>query len=250
MAAVRRVLVIRHSEIDQPGFFGEVMEAAGIEWRPCDPWQGEPLPALEDYDAVLAMGGPQQADEEHLHPWLAAEKALLRDAVAQDMPVLGVCLGCQLLADAHGGTVAPLARGRGRHPRLRADRGGPRRPALRRAADGAAHHAVAPERGDRDAAAGGAARHLRGLRGSGLSAGAARLRRAVPHGGGCGFGAGDRAFPRIRRRAGASCRAKARSRAWWRMPRAKRRRCAPTAAGSSENFVGLMEAGSAQRPAA
>ena len=110
MAAVRRVLVIRHSEIDQPGFFGEVMAEAGIEWSPCDPWHGEPLPALDDYDAVLAMGGPQQADEEHLHPWLAAEKALLRDAVAQGMPVLGVCLGCQLLADAHGGTVAPLAR--------------------------------------------------------------------------------------------------------------------------------------------
>ena len=108
MAAARRVLVIRHSEIDQPGCFGAVMDDAGIAWHPCDPWQGEPLPALEDYDAVLAMGGPQQADEEHLYPWLAPEKALLRDAVAQGMPVLGVCLGCQLLADAHGGTVAPL----------------------------------------------------------------------------------------------------------------------------------------------
>ena len=111
MAAARRVLVIRHSEIDQPGFFGDVMAEAGIEWRPCDPWQGEPFPALEDYDAVLAMGGPQQADEEDLHPWLGPEKALLRDAVAGGMPVLGVCLGCQLLADAHGGTVAPLDEG-------------------------------------------------------------------------------------------------------------------------------------------
>ena len=108
MAPPRRVLVIRHSEIDQPGFFGKVMEQAGIVWQPCDPWQGEPFPALEDYDAVLAMGGPQQTDEEHLHPWLGIEKALLREAVAEGMPVLGVCLGCQLLADAHGGTVAPL----------------------------------------------------------------------------------------------------------------------------------------------
>ena len=109
MARARRVLVIRHSEIDQPGCFGDVMAAAGIAWQPCDPWQGEPFPALEDFDAVLAMGGPQQADEEHLHPWLGTEKALLREAVARGMPVLGVCLGCQLLADAHGGTVAPLA---------------------------------------------------------------------------------------------------------------------------------------------
>ena len=111
MAAPRRVLVIRHSEIDQPGAFGRVMEDAGIAWHPCDPWRGEPFPPLADYDAVLAMGGPQQADEEHLYPWLAAEKGLLRNAVAKGMPVLGVCLGCQLLADAHGGRVAPLDEG-------------------------------------------------------------------------------------------------------------------------------------------
>ncbi|MDE0200799.1 MAG: type 1 glutamine amidotransferase [Rhodospirillaceae bacterium] len=108
MAPPRRVLVIRHSEIDQPGFFGKVMEQAGIVWQPCDPWQGEPFPPLEGYDAVLAMGGPQQTDEERLHPWLRPEKALLREAVEGGIPVLGVCLGCQLLADAHGGTVAPL----------------------------------------------------------------------------------------------------------------------------------------------
>ena len=111
MAAPGPVLVIRHSEIDEPGVFGTVMDEAGIAWQPCDPWRGESFPPLEDYGAVLAMGGPQQADEEHLHPWLSTEKALLRDAVARGMPVLGVCLGCQLLADAHGGTVAQLAEG-------------------------------------------------------------------------------------------------------------------------------------------
>lgn len=108
-----RVLVIRHSEIDQPGVFAEAMADAGIAWQSCDPWRGEALPALEGYDAVLAMGGPQQADEEHLYPWLAPEKALLREAVARGLPVLGVCLGCQLLADAHGGEVGPLAQGEG-----------------------------------------------------------------------------------------------------------------------------------------
>ena len=111
MAAHPRVLVIQHSEIDVPGVFGEVMGEAGIAWQACDPWRGEPFPPLAEYDAVLAMGGPQQADEEHLYPWLGPEKALLRDAVARGMPVLGVCLGCQLLADAHGGTVGTLGRG-------------------------------------------------------------------------------------------------------------------------------------------
>ena len=111
MAGQGPVLVLQHSEIDVPGVFGEVMDEAGIAWRACNPWQGEALPALEGFGAVLAMGGPQQTDEEHLHPWLAREKALLRDAVARGMPVLGVCLGCQLLADAHGGTVGALNEG-------------------------------------------------------------------------------------------------------------------------------------------
>ena len=111
MAAQGPVLVIQHSEIDVPGVFGEVMDEAGIAWQACDPWQGESFPPLEDYGAVLAMGGPQQTDEEHLHPWLGSEKALLRDAVARGTPVLGVCLGCQLLADAHGGTVGTLDKG-------------------------------------------------------------------------------------------------------------------------------------------
>ena len=111
MAGQGPVLVVQHSEIDVPGVFGEVMDEVGIAWQACDPWRGEPLPALDGYGAVLAMGGPQQTDEEHLHPWLAPEKALLRDAVARGMPVLGVCLGCQLLADAHEGTVGALDEG-------------------------------------------------------------------------------------------------------------------------------------------
>lgn len=104
-----RFLVFQHSEIDVPGVFGEVMQDAGIEWDPIEPYRGEAFPSLDGYDAVVAMGGPQQTDEEARFPWLADEKALLRDAVAGDVPVFGVCLGCQLLADAHGGTVAPLA---------------------------------------------------------------------------------------------------------------------------------------------
>ena len=108
--APHKVLVIQHSELDRPGEFGVAMDEAGIAWRTCDPWRSEPFPPLDDYDALLAMGGPQQTDEEHLHPWLADEKALLREALARGLPVLGVCLGCQLLADAHGGRVGPLER--------------------------------------------------------------------------------------------------------------------------------------------
>ena len=154
-----------------------------------DPWRSEPFPPLDDYDALLAMGGPQQTDEEHLHPWLADEKALLREALARGLPVLGVCLGCQLLADAHGGRVGPLGAGRGRHLRLQADGGGPRRFALRGAPAGAARLAVALLCGDRAARARDPAGLVPRLRHPGVSLGRARLWRAVPHGGGRGGGA-------------------------------------------------------------
>ena len=218
------------------------MEEAGIAWHPLDPWQGEPMPTLEDYDAVLAMGGPQQADEEHLYPWLAHEKALLRDAVARGMPVLGVCLGCQLLADAHGGTVAALARGRGRHPRLLALRGRPHRPALRRAPGGPAHHAMAPERGDRAAQARGPARLLAGLRHPGVPARREGLRRAVPHGGGRRAGAARRRpSPTTSRRWSAS-RARARSTAWLPPRQLEEETLRANGGRLFQNFVGLMGA--------
>jgi len=65
----------------------------------------EPLPALDAFDALVVMGGPMNVHEESAHPWLSAEKGLLRDAIAAGKGVLGICLGAQLLADVLGGRV-------------------------------------------------------------------------------------------------------------------------------------------------
>src|SRR4051812_15065043 len=64
------------------------------------------LPALDDVDAIVSFGGEQAAWE----PELDAEAELLREAVAREIPVLGVCLGAQLLARALGGENMRLAR--------------------------------------------------------------------------------------------------------------------------------------------
>jgi len=74
----------------------------------CHPYRGERLPRLDELDALgglVVMGGPMGVGEVSEHPWLAGELELLAAAVAAGLPVLGVCLGAQLLAAALGARV-------------------------------------------------------------------------------------------------------------------------------------------------
>jgi GMP synthase (glutamine-hydrolysing) len=68
---------------------------------------GDPLPAHEEIDGVVAMGGPMNVDDLERHPELEAEREWLAEAVARRIPVLGICLGAQLLARALGAEVRP-----------------------------------------------------------------------------------------------------------------------------------------------
>jgi len=65
------------------------------------------LPALEDYEALVVMGGPMGVYEDQDYPWLAAEKDHIRRAISAHKPVLGGCLGAQLIAHSLGATVKP-----------------------------------------------------------------------------------------------------------------------------------------------
>lgn len=85
---------------------GEFLAAAGREWRTVRLHCGDALPTnVGAGDAVIAMGGPMNVDEEERYPYLAAEKAFLRRVIEADVPVLGVCLGAQLIARACGAAV-------------------------------------------------------------------------------------------------------------------------------------------------
>lgn len=68
---------------------------------------GYSLPTAGDYDALIIMGGSMGVYDEDRHPWLSAEKAHIRAAIAAGKPVLGICLGAQLVAASLGATVAP-----------------------------------------------------------------------------------------------------------------------------------------------
>ena len=64
--------------------------------------RGEHPPAADRFDALIVLGGPMNIDEHERHPWLVAEKAAIREAIDAGRPVLGICLGAQLLADVLG----------------------------------------------------------------------------------------------------------------------------------------------------
>ena len=107
-----RALVVTHSPTEGVGNVGSWLEAAGVELVVVEPWHGDVVPQdPTDYDALVVMGGPQQAYDDSSAPWLRATKDLMRQAVSDNVPTLGVCLGGQLLAEAMGGRVEKGSQG-------------------------------------------------------------------------------------------------------------------------------------------
>jgi len=101
------VLVLCHDADAGPGYLGEALERAGLVLLVVDPAAGGEPPAASRWAGVVSLGGRMGAYEEGRYPWLAAEKRLLAGSVEAGMPTLGICLGCQLLAEALGGRAYP-----------------------------------------------------------------------------------------------------------------------------------------------
>ena len=105
-----KVAVVEHDPTEPAGMFGELLASRAVpagtvrldETNELPPWTGE--------TALILMGGSMSVNDESDYPWLKEEKALIRDAVAGRRPVLGVCLGAQLIASALGARVYPSVR--------------------------------------------------------------------------------------------------------------------------------------------
>jgi GMP synthase-like glutamine amidotransferase len=99
-----RILIIENLRNTPIGQVGVALDEAGAEQVWLRPWQGDSLPADTDgYHGLVVLGGEQSAIDDDLHPYLPELARLMQRFGDEDKAVLGICLGSQLLARAHGG---------------------------------------------------------------------------------------------------------------------------------------------------
>lgn len=98
------VAIFRHSPTEGPGYFAIFLEQQGIPWELIAIDEGAAVPVtVEGYSGLCFMGGPMSVNDPL--PWIEPICALIRDAVAKNIPVIGHCLGGQLMSKALGGQV-------------------------------------------------------------------------------------------------------------------------------------------------
>jgi len=108
---MRRLLVFQHVPFEPLGTLNPLFKRHGFRIRYVNFGRHpEARPRTEGYHGLVILGGPMSAADPERHPHLATETALIREAIEREVPVLGICLGAQLLARALGGEVRAARR--------------------------------------------------------------------------------------------------------------------------------------------
>jgi GMP synthase-like glutamine amidotransferase len=101
---VKPVAIFRHSRTEGPGYFATFLDARRIPWRVVKVDAGEQVPTSpREFSGLVFMGGPMSVNDDL--PWIPDVLALINSAAQADIPVLGHCLGGQLMSKALGGSV-------------------------------------------------------------------------------------------------------------------------------------------------
>lgn len=112
MRVMEKVLVITHVASEGPGTLGDFLMSRGFEIETVRLFDGQALPGgYLGYHAVVTMGGSMNVHDDEHYPFLAREVEFLSRAISENVPVLGICLGAQLIARA---CYAPVRSGAGR----------------------------------------------------------------------------------------------------------------------------------------
>lgn len=100
-----RAHVFQHVQFEGPGSIALWLEARGAKISVTRFFQNDPLPKIEEIDFLVVMGGPMSVNDERILPWLVSEKRFIREMIDRGKPVLGICLGAQMIANVLGSKV-------------------------------------------------------------------------------------------------------------------------------------------------
>jgi len=101
---MKPIAIFRHAATEGPGYLAEFFDQCSIPWQLIRIDAGDAVPqSAAAYSGLVFMGGPMSVNDDL--PWIAKVEALIRDAYAKDIPLLGHCLGGQLMSRALGGKV-------------------------------------------------------------------------------------------------------------------------------------------------
>jgi GMP synthase-like glutamine amidotransferase len=102
---MKPIAIFRHTPTEGPGYFAEFLDERNILWQLIAIDAGDAVPqSAAAFSGLVFMGGPMSVNDDL--PWIPKVDALIRDAVARDIPLLGHCLGGQLISKALGGAVS------------------------------------------------------------------------------------------------------------------------------------------------
>jgi len=114
-----KIYVLQHHPVENLGTIAEALEGAALAWQYVRVNDGQPVPEnMKGAGGLIIMGGPMGVHQTDRYPWLRDEMKLIEDAIKSNLPVLGVCLGAQILAAALGSKVERNPNGKeiGWHP--------------------------------------------------------------------------------------------------------------------------------------
>jgi GMP synthase-like glutamine amidotransferase len=104
--SMKPIVILQQGEDSPPDTIGRVLDEGGYDWQVRRLWVDEPLPQSPgDVAALIVLGGAMHAHQEDEYPFLKGERALMRQALNADLPLLGICLGGELLAEVAGGHI-------------------------------------------------------------------------------------------------------------------------------------------------
>ncbi|UAY52976.1 type 1 glutamine amidotransferase [Ferruginibacter albus] len=102
-----KIHFIQHVPFEHPAYIGKWAEQNGHSFSITHIYNNETLPSLKSFDMLVMMGGPMGAYDEDKFEWLVVERQFVKAAIDANKKVLGICLGCQIIAAVLGGNVYP-----------------------------------------------------------------------------------------------------------------------------------------------